>query len=46
MNIHYFFITDHVKFEDLKIRYCPTTDMVADHFAKPLPENAFLNFGP
>ena len=44
MNIHYFFLTDHEHSEELKIRYCPTIDMVADHFTKPLQGNAFCKY--
>ena len=44
MNIHYFFITDRVKYGELKIYYYPTTDIIADHFIKPLQGNAFCQF--
>ena len=30
INIRYFFITDRIKNEELKIEYFPTDDMVAD----------------
>ena len=36
LNIRYFFITDRIKAGDLSIAYCPTGDMFADYFTKPL----------
>ena len=44
MNIRYFFITDRVKSGEVTIKYCPTKEMVADHFTKPLQGEAFYNF--
>ena len=44
LNIRYFFITDHIKKGELKIEYCPTDDMVADFFTKPLQGKKFLQF--
>ena len=44
MNIRYFFITDRVKSGELVIRYCPTGEMLADHFTKPLQGEAFYKF--
>ncbi len=38
MNIWYFFITDGVKQEEISIKYCSATEMVGDHFTKPLKE--------
>jgi hypothetical protein len=38
LDIRYFFVTDPVKKGDLRIEYCPTGDMVADFFTKPLQE--------
>ena len=34
--IKYFFITDKVKNKEVKVMYCPTKQMVADFFTKPL----------
>ena len=42
--IRYYFITDRVKADELNIRYCPTGDMVADYFKKPLQGNKFYQF--
>jgi Reverse transcriptase (RNA-dependent DNA polymerase) len=36
LNIRYFFITDRVADKDLTIEYCPTKEMLADYFTKPL----------
>ena len=42
--IQYYFITDRVKADELNIEYCPTGDMVADYFTKPLQSNKFYQF--
>ena len=44
LNIRYFFITDRIKKGELKIEYCPTDDMVADFFTKPLQGKKFIQF--
>ena len=44
LNIRYFFITDQIKKGDLHIEYCPTDNMVADLFTKPLQGKQFLQF--
>ena len=44
LNIRYFFIKDCIKKGELKIDYCPTDDMVADFFTKPLQGKKFLQF--
>jgi hypothetical protein len=36
MNIHYFFIKVQVDSKRVKIEHCPTGDMLADFFTKPL----------
>ena len=36
INIRYFLITDRVKKGEVSIEYCPTGDMLADVFTKPL----------
>ena len=36
MNICYFFVTDRIQAGDLHVEYCPTDEMVADFFTKPL----------
>jgi hypothetical protein len=41
LDIRYFFVTDRIKQGDLRIDYCPTGDMVADFFTKPLQGSKF-----
>jgi hypothetical protein len=36
MNIRYFFVKDQVDSKRVKIEHCPTADMLADFFTKPL----------
>ena len=36
MNIRYFFLKDQVDSKRVKIEHCPTADMLADYFTKPL----------
>jgi hypothetical protein len=42
MNIRYFFIKDRVESGDVKIEHCPTGEMLADYFTKPLQGSLFL----
>ena len=44
INIRYYFITDRIKNEKLQIEYCPTDNMVADYFTKPLQGKNFFQF--
>ena len=41
IDIRYFFVTDRVKHGEMRIEYCPTGDMVADFFTKPLQGSLF-----
>ena len=41
---HLMLITDRVKAGELDIEYCPTGDMVADYFTKPLQGKKFYQF--
>jgi hypothetical protein len=43
-NIRYFFLTDQVKKGNLKIEYCPTTEMWGDYMSKPLQGRLFQKF--
>jgi hypothetical protein len=36
INIRYFFVTDRIAANEVSVTYCPTGDMVADFFTKPL----------
>jgi hypothetical protein len=44
INIRYFFVTDQAEKGNLRIDYCPTGEMVADFFTKPLQGEAFEKF--
>ena len=44
VSIRYFFIKDRVDLGEIKIRYLPTEDMVADFFTKPLQGELFTKF--
>ena len=41
INIRFFFVTDQVKKGNLTIRHCPTDQMLADYFTKPLTGSKF-----
>ena len=41
LDIRYYFVTDNVKKGAVQIRYCPTGDMTADFFTKPLQGTLF-----
>jgi hypothetical protein len=44
INIRYFFITDRIARKEIAIQYCPTKEMVADYFTKPLQGALFYKF--
>jgi hypothetical protein len=44
IDIRYFFITDHSKRNDISIVHCPTSQMLADFFTKPLQGSLFRKF--
>jgi hypothetical protein len=44
INIRYFFVTDRIQSKELTVEYCPTGDMLADMFTKPLQGNQFRRF--
>jgi hypothetical protein len=41
MNVRYFFVHDRVNAGDITIQHCPTTEMLADYFTKPLQGTLF-----
>ena len=41
INIRYFFITDRINANEVRVSYCPTADMMADFFTKPLQGSLF-----
>ena len=44
INIRYFFIKDKIEKDEISIVYCPTEDMIADYFTKPLQGSQFVRF--
>ena len=44
LNIRYFFVTDRIKKNEVHIQYCPTHNMLADYFTKPLQGATFRKF--
>ena len=44
IDIRYFFITDHSKRNSIDITHCPTENMLADFFTKPLQGSLFRKF--
>jgi hypothetical protein len=44
INIRYFFITDRIARKEIAVQYCPTKEMVADYFTKPLQGALFYKF--
>ena len=44
IDIRYFFIKDRLGIENIEVRHCPTEEMLADFFTKPLQGNLFRKF--
>jgi hypothetical protein len=44
IDIRYFFIKDRLELEDIEVQYCPTEQMLADFFTKPLQGGLFRKF--
>ena len=44
IDIRYFWIKDRLQNETNKLEYCPTEQMLADFFTKPLQGNLFMKF--
>ena len=44
IKIRYFFITDRIKKNEVRVQYCPTDDMIGDFFTKPLNGAKFRKF--
>jgi hypothetical protein len=44
INIRYFFVADRIANGEVKVEYCPTGDMLADFFTKPLQGSTFRKF--
>ena len=44
VRVRYFFIKDRVSSGEITLEHCPTEEMLADHFTKPLQGNLFRKF--
>ena len=44
IKIRYFFVTNRIEAKELSIQHCPTLDMIADYFTKPLQGKLFRKF--
>jgi hypothetical protein len=44
INIWYFFVTDRIQSKESTVEYCPTGEMLADLFTKPLQGSSFHHF--
>ena len=44
INIRYFFVTDQIMKGNVRVEYCPTTEMIADFMMKPLQGKLFEKF--
>jgi hypothetical protein len=44
IRVRYFFIKDRVSNGDITLKHCPTGEMIADHFTKPLQGALFHKF--
>jgi hypothetical protein len=42
INVRYFFIKDRIGSGEITVKHCPATEMLADHFTKPLQGTMFL----
>jgi hypothetical protein len=44
INVGCFFVSDRIKSGEMNVEYCPTGEMVADYFTKPLQGAKFTKF--
>ena len=44
VGIQYFFVTDRIEKKHIKVKYCPTLEMLTDFFTKPLKGALFYKF--
>ena len=44
LNICYYFLSDCIANGELRVEYCPTNDMIADYYTKPLQGTKFREF--
>ena len=44
INVRYFFIKDRIDNGEIQVKWCPTDEMTADFFSKPLQGQKFHDF--
>ena len=44
ININYYFVTDYIQENEIKVVYCPTETMIADFYMKPFQGKLFRFF--
>ena len=44
ISIRYFFVKDRLDKKEFRLEYCPTGDIIADYFTKPLQGALFTKF--
>jgi hypothetical protein len=44
INVRYFFIKDRIASGEITVEHCPATEMLGDHFTKPLQGTIFRRF--
>ena len=44
INVRYYFIKDYIDKKEIHVIYCPTEEMIADYFTKPLQGSKFVQF--
>ena len=42
MDIRYFYVGEHIQNKTLSLKHCPTKEMLADYFTKPLQGSLFV----
>ena len=42
MDIRYFYVREHIQSKTLSLKHCPTKEMLADYFTKPLQGSLFV----
>ena len=42
MDIRYFYVGDHIQNKTISLQHCPTEEMLADYFTKPLQGSLFI----
>jgi len=44
IDVRYYFVKDRIASKEVRVEYCPTGDMLADYFTKPLQGGLFVKF--